>query len=124
MPGTNKTIERNSYAAVERFDREFSSNLVVAPDTYLYLSQQVSIDKNDNTLHEAWTLCNATGENKSVLHPDQTIKRKPDTSVPRLGRPPIGFSEAKLLSKARFQEIERKFVERRRGKPRGATRLT
>ena len=100
-------------SAVNDHDHRFFNNMILLLD-YFFVHRLRAIEGEDgNPLNEVRVLCNSILENRYVLRADKTIKLKPDTSVPK-PKPgdAIALSEADFsrLSKAFFDEIERKFV--------------
>lgn len=110
---TNPRKDPKISAAVEFFQPVFFNNMVLVLDTYFCHRSRTIEGKDGNALNEVRVLCNSILENNSVLRADKSIRLKPDASVLKL-KPgdPIALSETdfSLLSKAFFDEIERKFV--------------
>ena len=109
----DKTKDPKISAAVESFEPVFFNNMVLVLDTYFVHRSRTIEGKDGNALNEVRVLCNSIQENHSVFGADKAIKLKPDTSVLKLKLgDPIALNEADFsrLSKAFFDEIERKFV--------------
>jgi hypothetical protein len=109
----SRTKDPKISAAVELFEPVFFNNMVLVLDTYFCHRSSTIEGKDGNPLNEVRVLCNSILENKSVLRADKAIKLTPDTSVLKLKiGDPIALckTDFSLLSKAFFDEIERKFV--------------
>ena len=100
-------------AALTSFEPLFFNHMVLAMDNYFTHRSRTMEGKDGNALNEVRVLCNSIRENKAVLFVDAGIKLKPETSVLKLkvgDTVALTSKDFERLSKAFFDEMERKFV--------------
>ncbi len=100
-------------SALEAFDPQFFSHMVLALDNYFCHRARGNEGKDGNPLNEARVLCNSIMNNGATMTADKTIRLKPDESVLKYQvGDEIKLDEAQYvaLSGAFFAEIERKYA--------------
>ena len=107
-------------AAAAAFEPLFFNSLVLVLDSYFVHRSRTIEGKDGNPLNEVRVLCTSMLLHGDIVTVEKAIKLEPDTSVlgMRAGDR-VSLSEAAFvgLSKAYFDEIERKFVQPAAARP-------